>query len=172
MVYGRHWERETKTGKCPNVITEQAGMIYLKSFLHSILCLWDNLIDGSSLGTRLICIVIQSTRRIESTRPRSVSSPSPLSIRGRSTSLLCASRQVRGEPSPLCGNAARDVSEITPLFISLSLTSNPITAASIWNDPIYHDVAMVCTDSVELGACRAILTSRCPVIKARLYRNM
>src|SRR5438046_2337304 len=32
--------------------------------------------------------------------------------------------------------------------------------ASIWKDPTYHDVIIVCADGVELGACRAILASR------------
>ena len=44
--------------------------------------------------------------------------------------------------------------------------------ASIRTDPIFHDVTIVCSDGVEIGACRAVLASRSAFFKAMLYGNM
>ena len=39
-------------------------------------------------------------------------------------------------------------------------------------DPKYHDVTLVCSDGVEIGACRAILASRSDVFDVMLYGSM
>ena len=39
-------------------------------------------------------------------------------------------------------------------------------------DSKYHDVTLVCSDGVEIGACRAILASRSDVFDAMLYGSM
>ena len=44
--------------------------------------------------------------------------------------------------------------------------------ASIRTDPTFHDITIVCSDGVEIGACRPILASRSAVFKAMLYGNM
>src|SRR5215469_13375674 len=44
--------------------------------------------------------------------------------------------------------------------------------ASIRTDLTFHDITIVCSDGVEIGACRAILASRSAVFKAMLYGNM
>ena len=44
--------------------------------------------------------------------------------------------------------------------------------ASIRTDPTFHDITIVCSDGVEIGACRAILASRSAVFKAMLYGRM
>src|SRR5438270_3157989 len=44
--------------------------------------------------------------------------------------------------------------------------------ASIRTDPTFHDLTLVCSDGVEVGACRAVLASRSTVFKAMLYGNM
>src|SRR5215472_11668548 len=44
--------------------------------------------------------------------------------------------------------------------------------ASIRTDPTFHDITIVCSDGIEIGACRAILASRSAVFKAMLYGSM
>ena len=44
--------------------------------------------------------------------------------------------------------------------------------ASIRTDSTFHDVTIVCSDGVEIGACRAILAARSAVFKAMLYGGM